>query len=63
MVGLFRSFLSRRELLLENLAFRQRANFNEEVIDTAKSFGIQAERTNLRSPWQNGLHHGYDLAA
>jgi putative transposase len=29
--------------------------FNEEVIDTVKSFGIQPKRTSFRSPWQNGV--------
>ena len=28
------------------------SNFNEEVIDTVKSFGIQPKRTSFRSPWQ-----------
>ena len=31
------------------------ANFNEEVINTVKSFGIQPKRTSFRSPWQNGV--------
>ena len=31
------------------------SNFNEEVIDTVKSFGIQPNRTSFRSPWQNGV--------
>jgi putative transposase len=25
------------------------------VIDTVRSFGIQPQRTNFRSPWQNGV--------
>jgi hypothetical protein len=29
--------------------------FNEEVIDTVKSFGIQPKRTSFRSLWQNGV--------
>src|ERR1019366_2883836 len=29
--------------------------FNEEVVDTMKSFGIQPKRTSFRSPWQNGV--------
>ncbi len=29
--------------------------FNGEVIDTVKSFGIQPKRTSFRSPWQNGV--------
>ena len=31
------------------------ANFNEEVVSTIKSFGIQSKRTSFRSPWQNGV--------
>ena len=31
------------------------SNFNEEVIDTVKSFGIEPKRTSFRSPWQNGV--------
>ena len=31
------------------------ANFNREVVDTARSFGIQLKRTSFRSPWQNGV--------
>jgi putative transposase len=31
------------------------ANFNEEVISTVKSFGIQPKRSSFRSPWQNGI--------
>jgi transposase InsO family protein len=31
------------------------ANFNEEVVSTMKSFGIQPKRTSFRSPWQNGV--------
>ena len=37
------------------LIFDRAMNFNEEVIDTVKSFGIQPKRTSLRSPWQNGV--------
>ena len=37
------------------LIFDRAANFNEEVIDTVKSFGIQPKRTSFRSPWQNGV--------
>jgi transposase InsO family protein len=29
--------------------------YNEEVIETVKSFGIQPKRTSFRSPWQNGV--------
>jgi len=31
------------------------SNFNEEVVDTIKSFGIEPKRTSFRSPWQNGV--------
>ena len=37
------------------LIFDRGANFNEEVIDTVKSFGIKPKRTSFRSPWQNGV--------
>jgi putative transposase len=37
------------------LIFDRGSNFNEEVIDTVKSFGIQPKRTSFRSPWQNGV--------
>jgi transposase InsO family protein len=37
------------------LIFDRAANFNEEVVSTMKSFGIQSKRTNFRSPWQNGV--------
>jgi putative transposase len=37
------------------LIFDRGTNFNEEVIDTVKSFGIQPKRTSFRSPWQNGV--------
>jgi hypothetical protein len=37
------------------LIFDRGANFNEEVINTVKSFGIQPKRTSFRSPWQNGV--------
>ena len=37
------------------LIFDRGANFNEEVIETVRSFGIQQKRTNFRSPWQNGV--------
>jgi putative transposase len=29
--------------------------FNYEVIETVKSFGIRPKRTSFRSPWQNGV--------
>ncbi len=34
------------------LIFDRGANFDQEVIDTVKNFGIQPKRTNFRSPWQ-----------
>ncbi len=37
------------------LIFDRGSNFNEEVIDTVKSFGIQPKRTSFCSPWQNGV--------
>jgi transposase InsO family protein len=37
------------------LIFDRGTNFNQEVIDTVKSFGIQPKRTGFRSPWQNGV--------
>jgi transposase InsO family protein len=37
------------------LIFDRAANFNGEVIDTVRSFGIQPKRTSFRSPWQNGV--------
>jgi transposase InsO family protein len=38
-----------------HLIFDRGANFNEEVLDTVKRFGIQPKRTSFRSPWQNGV--------
>ena len=37
------------------LIFDRGSNFNTEVIDTIKSFGIEPKRTSFRSPWQNGV--------
>ena len=37
------------------LIFDRGSNFNEEVVDTIKSFGIEPKRTSYRSPWQNGV--------
>jgi putative transposase len=37
------------------LIFDRGASFNEEVIDTVKSFGVQPKRISFRSPWQNGV--------
>ena len=40
---------------LRYLILDRGSNFNKEVIDTVKSFGIQPKRTSFRSPWQNGV--------
>ena len=37
------------------LIFDRGSNFNEEVIETVKSFGIESKRTSYQSPWQNGV--------
>jgi transposase InsO family protein len=37
------------------LIFDRGSNFNDEVIDTVKSFGIKPKRTSYQSPWQNGV--------
>jgi transposase InsO family protein len=37
------------------LIFDRGSNFNDEVIGTIKSFGIEPKRTSFRSPWQNGV--------
>ena len=37
------------------LIFDRGANFNDEVVDTIKSFHIQPKRTSFQSPWQNGV--------
>lgn len=37
------------------LIFDRGANFNGEVIETVKTFGIQPKRTSFQSPWQNGI--------
>jgi hypothetical protein len=34
---------------------RRGAYFNEEVVATIKSFGIEPKRTSFQSPWQNGV--------
>ena len=36
------------------LIFDRGPQFNDEVIETVKSFGIQPKRTSFRSPWQKG---------
>jgi hypothetical protein len=37
------------------LIFDRGSQFNEEVIDTVKMFGIQPKQTSFRSLWQNGV--------
>jgi transposase InsO family protein len=37
------------------LIFDRGASFNDQVVDTIKSFGIQPKRTSFQSPWQNGV--------
>ena len=37
------------------LIFDRGAHFNEEVVETIKSFGIEPKRTSFQSPWQNGV--------
>ena len=39
----------------EYLVFDRGSNFNEEVIDVIKSFGVQPKQTSFRSPWQMGV--------
>jgi transposase InsO family protein len=39
----------------EYLIFDRATNFNEEVVNTMKSFSITPKRTSYRSPWQNGV--------
>jgi transposase InsO family protein len=43
------------DLAPKYLIFDRGANFNGEVVDTIKNFGIQPKRTSFRSPWQNGV--------
>lgn len=37
------------------LIFDRGPQFNNEVVEAVKSFGIQPKRTSFRSPWQNGV--------
>jgi transposase InsO family protein len=37
------------------LIFDRGPQFNAEVTETLKSFGIGPMRTSFRSPWQNGI--------
>jgi len=41
------------------LIFDRAGNFNEEVVETIKSFGIEPKRTSFRSPWQNGVAESF----
>jgi hypothetical protein len=35
--------------------FDRGANFNDDVTNTVRSFGIQPKRTSFQSLWQNGI--------
>jgi transposase InsO family protein len=37
------------------LIFDRGCNFNDEVVETVRSFGIVPKRTSFKSPWQNGI--------
>jgi len=37
------------------LIFDRGCNFNRDVVETIKSFGIEPKQTNFQSPWQNGV--------
>jgi transposase InsO family protein len=37
------------------LIFDRATNFNQEVMSTIQSMGIEPKRTSFRSPWQNGV--------
>jgi putative transposase len=37
------------------LIFDRASNFNKEVLETVRNFGIQPKRTSFQSPWQNGV--------
>jgi hypothetical protein len=37
------------------LIFDRASNFDGDVIDIIRSFGIQPKRTSFRSPWQDGV--------
>jgi transposase InsO family protein len=39
----------------EYLIFDRATNFNEEVVSTIKTLGIEPKRTSFRSQWQNGV--------
>jgi hypothetical protein len=37
------------------LIFDRATNFDEEVVETMKDFGITPKQTSFHSPWQNGV--------
>jgi transposase InsO family protein len=37
------------------LIFDRATNFNQDIISTVKTLGIEPKRTSFRSPWQNGV--------
>jgi transposase InsO family protein len=39
----------------KHLIFDRGGSFNQEVIETIKSFGIEPKHTSFQSPWQNGV--------
>ena len=39
----------------KHLIFDRGGSFNQEVIETIKSFGIEPKRTSFQSPWKNGV--------
>ena len=44
------------------LIFDRASNFDGDLIDTIKSFGIRPKRTSFRSPWQNGIAERFAVA-
>ena len=39
----------------KHLIFDRGGSFNQEAIETIKSFGVEPKRTNFQSPWLNGV--------
>jgi putative transposase len=37
------------------LIFDRGCNFNDDIVETIRSFGIEPKRTIIESPWQNGV--------
>lgn len=37
------------------LIFDRGRNFNDDIVETIRSFGIEPKRTSIQSPWQNGV--------